>query len=162
MPVIETTHDESTLTLTMIAEFAAPPERVWDIYADPRQLEAIWGPPDFPATVVEHSLAPGDRVTYFMSGPEGEKYCGLWEITAIDEPSRLVFRDYFADEDFNALDSMPGSTNTYTFTAIDGGTRVTYDSTFDSLEGLKTVLEMGIVEGARSAMSQIDDLLAEE
>ena len=160
MPVIETTHNEEALTLTMVAEFAAPPERVWEVYADPRQLEVIWGPPDFPATVVDHSLAQGGRVTYFMSGPEGEKYCGLWEISAIEEPSRLVFRDYFADEDFNPLDSMPGSTNTYTFTAIDGGTRVTYESTFDSIEGLRTVLEMGVVEGATGAINQIDDLLA--
>lgn len=35
MPVTETSHDEDTKTLTMVARFAAPPERVWDVYADP-------------------------------------------------------------------------------------------------------------------------------
>ena len=160
MPVIDTTHDEETLTLTMVAEFAAPPERVWEVYADPRQLEKIWGPPTYPATVVDHSLAPGGRVTYFMTSPEGEKYCGFWEVSSVEAPSRFVFRDYFADEDFNAVESMPGSTNTYTFAEADAGTRVTYESTFDSLEGLKTVLEMGVVEGATGAINQIDELLA--
>ncbi|RAG64872.1 SRPBCC domain-containing protein, partial [Burkholderia multivorans] len=29
MPVTETSHDEDTRTLTMVARFAAPPERVW-------------------------------------------------------------------------------------------------------------------------------------
>lgn len=57
---------------------------------------------------------------------------------------------------------MPGSSSVYTFRGVEGGTQVTYESTFDSLEGLKTVLDMGMVEGATSAMSQIDDLLAEE
>ncbi|MCF2573439.1 SRPBCC family protein [Brevibacterium sp. UCMA 11754] len=160
MPVLDTTHDEETLTLTMVAEFAATPERVWEVYADPRQLERVWGPPTYPATVVDHSLTPGGRVTYYMTSPEGEKFCGLWEVSSVEEPARLVFRDYFADEDFNAVESMPGSTNTYTFEAIEGGTRVTYESAFDSLEGLKTVLDMGVVEGSTGAINQIDELLA--
>ncbi|MGC3020445.1 SRPBCC family protein [Brevibacterium sp. FAM 24630] len=162
MPVIETTHDEENLTLTMVAEFAAPPERVWEVYADPRQLEKVWGPPTYPATVVDHSLVPGGRVTYFMTSPEGEKFCGLWEVSSVDAPRQLAFRDYFADEDFNIDESMPGSGSVFTFSEVDGGTRATYESTFDSLESLKTVLEMGMVEGATSAMSQIDDLLAQD
>lgn len=162
MPVLDTTHDEETLTLTMVAEFAAPPERVWEVYADPRQLERVWGPPTYPATVVDHSLTPGGRVTYYMTSPEGEKFCGLWEVFAVEAPERLAFRDYFADEEFNVDSSMPGSSSVYTFEAIDGGTRATYESTFDSLEGLKTVLDMGMVEGATSAMAQIDELLAQD
>lgn len=162
MPVIETIHDEENLTLTMVAEFAAPPDRVWEVYSDPRQLEAIWGPPEYPATVVDHSLEPGGRVTYYMSGADGERFFGFWEVDSVEVPSRLIFRDYFADEDYNALESMPGSTNTYVFEAVDGGTRATYESTFDSLEGLKTVLDMGVVEGATDATNQIDDLLARD
>lgn len=159
MPVLDTTHDEETLTLTMVAEFAARPERVWEVYADPRQLERVWGPPDYPATVVDHSLAPGGKVTYFMTSPEGEKFHGLWEVSSVEEPSRFVFRDYFADEYFNAVESMPGSTNIYTFAEVAAGTRVTYESTFDTVEGLRTVLEMGVVEGATGAINQIDELL---
>ena len=89
-----------------------------------------------------------------MTKPEGEKFCGLWEISSVEEPSRLVFRDYFADEDFNAVESMPGSTNTYTFAEVAAGTRVTYESTFESLDGLKTVLEMGVVEGSTGAITR--------
>lgn len=160
MPVTDTFHDEDTLTLTIVAEFAAPPERVWDVYADPRQLEQIWGPPTYPATVVDHSLAPGGRVTYYMTSPEGEKYCGLWEIVSVDRPRRLEFRDYFADEDFQIAESMPGSTCVYTFTSADTGTRATYESVFESADGLRQVLEMGVVEGSTGAINQIDDLLA--
>ena len=47
------------LTMTVTAEFDAPVERVWQLWADPRQLERWWGPPTYPATVVEHDLAPG-------------------------------------------------------------------------------------------------------
>jgi len=52
------------------------------------------------------------------------------------------------------------SKNTYSFEAIDGGTRATFTSAYDSAEGLQQVLEMGVVEGATLAINQIDDLVA--
>jgi uncharacterized protein YndB with AHSA1/START domain len=43
MPVTDVRHDPDNLTLTITAEFAAPVERIWQVYADPRQLEKVWG-----------------------------------------------------------------------------------------------------------------------
>lgn len=160
MPVTDVQHDLENLTLTITADFAAPVQRVWQIYADPRQLEKVWGPPSHPATFVDHSLIPGSRVTYYMTGPDGEKYAGYWDITAVDEPRSFSFRDGFADEDLNPNPDMPVSENTYTFTEHDGGTRAVYVSTYASAEGLQQVLDMGVVEGATSAINQIDELLA--
>ena len=89
MPVTDVRHDPDALTLTITADFAAPVERVWQVYADPRQLEKVWGPPTYPATVVDHDLRPGGRITYFMTGPEGDKHAGYWEVTTVDEPGGL-------------------------------------------------------------------------
>lgn len=160
MPVTDVQHDLENLTLTITADFAAPVQRVWQIYADPRQLEKVWGPPSHPATFVDHSLTPGSRVTYYMTGPDGEKYAGYWDITAVDEPRSFSFLDGFADEDLNPNPDMPVSENTYTFTEHGGGTRAVYVSTYASAEGLQQVLDMGVVEGATSAINQIDELLA--
>jgi uncharacterized protein YndB with AHSA1/START domain len=160
MPVTDVRSDLDTLTLTITAEFAAPVERVWQVYADPRQLERVWGPPSYPATVVDHDLRPGGRVTYYMTGPEGDKFAGYWQITALDEPTSLSFDDGFADLDFNPNPDLPVSRNVYTFTAHDGGTRAVFVSTYASAEALQKVLDMGIVEGATSAINQIDGLLA--
>jgi uncharacterized protein YndB with AHSA1/START domain len=160
MPVTNVTHDVEARTLSITAEFAAPRARVWQIYADPRQLEKVWGPPECPATVVEHSLIPGGRVAYYMTGPDGQKYPGYWEIIEVDEPNSFTFRDGFADEEFNPVDSMPVSTNTYAFSEADGRTTATYVSTYETAEGLQQVLDMGVVEGATGAINQIDSLLA--
>ncbi|MFC9515133.1 SRPBCC domain-containing protein [Nocardiaceae bacterium NPDC056970] len=160
MPVTDVKHDLETRTLTITAEFAAPVERIWQVYADPRQLEKVWGPPTYPATVVDHELAPGGRVTYYMTGPDGEKFAGYWEVSAVDEPRSFSFADGFADEDFTPNPELPVSKNVYTFTEHDGGTRATYTSTFESAEGLQKVLDMGVIEGATSAINQIDELLA--
>lgn len=159
MPVIDVSHDLETLTLTIVAEFSAPVQRIWDLYADPRQLERIWGPPSHPATFVDHELTVGARTTYFMTGPEGEKYAGYWIVTKVDEPHRLCFDDGFADEDFNPNPNLPVSKNEFRFEAIQGGTRATYTSTYENKESLEQVLAMGIVEGATSAINQIDTLL---
>ncbi|MDQ3900331.1 MAG: SRPBCC domain-containing protein, partial [Actinomycetota bacterium] len=78
MPVTDVQHDLDNLTLTITADFAVPVERIWQVYSDPRQLEKVWGPPTYPATVVDHDLTPGGRVTYFMTGREGDKHAGYW------------------------------------------------------------------------------------
>ena len=42
MTVTAVHKDPHTLTMTMEAEFDAAPERVWQLWADPRQLERWW------------------------------------------------------------------------------------------------------------------------
>jgi uncharacterized protein YndB with AHSA1/START domain len=160
MPVTDVQKDLDHQTLTITAEFAAPVERVWQVYADPRQLEQVWGPPTYPATFVDHSLKPGGRATYYMTSPEGEKYAGWWEVVAVDEPNGFTFRDGFADADFNPAPDMPVSTNEYRFESTGEGTRAIYTATYESAEDMQKVLDMGMVEGATSAINQIDDFLA--
>jgi len=161
MPVTDVTPDIDTRTLTITAQFAAPVERIWQVYADARQLETVFGPPTHPATFVQHDLSPGRRSHYYMTSPGGEKYYGWWLIASVDEPRGFSFDDGFAlDDTFAPNEDLPVSKNTYSFEAIDGGTRATFTSAYDSAEGLQKVLEMGVVEGATLAINQIDDLVA--
>src|ERR671932_1613587 len=109
MPVTDVQKDLDNLTLTITADFAAPVERIWQVYADPRQLEKVWGPPTYPATVVDHDLRPGGRVTYFMTSPEGERYHGYWVVETVEAPRALAFEDGFADADGTPSATMPTS-----------------------------------------------------
>ena len=54
---VHTDHDH--LTVTVIADFGAPIERVWELWSNPRKLERWWGPPAYPATFEKHDLIPG-------------------------------------------------------------------------------------------------------
>lgn len=162
MPVTDVHHDVDTRTLTIVAQFAAPPTRIWQVYADPRQLEQVWGPPTYPATVVDHDLTPGGRVHYYMTSPEGTKHAGYWLVVEVDEPARLVFEAGIADLDFTPDPAMPASTNRYRFDAHDGGTLATYLSTYPTAEALERALAMGVSEGTAGAIGQIDDVLAED
>ena len=120
MPVIDVRQDLDTLTLTITADFAAPVERIWQVYADPRQLEKVWGPPTCPATVVDHDLSAGGRTTYYMTMPDGEKHAGYWKITSVDEPTSFSFVDGFADRNLNPDPAMPVSVNVFTRGASTG------------------------------------------
>ncbi len=160
MPVTDITQDVDHRTLTITAEFAAPVERVWALYEDPRQLEQVWGPPEYPATFVDHELRPGARSTYYMTSPAGEKFAGYWDITGVEEPRSFTFDDGFAREDLTPNPDLPVSGNVYAFETTDAGTRAVFTSTFASADALQQVLDMGMEEGARSAINQIDAFLA--
>jgi uncharacterized protein YndB with AHSA1/START domain len=162
MTVKNVEKDPEALTMKVIAELDAGAERAWQLWADPRQLERWWGPPSHPATVVDHDLAAGGRVSYYMTGPEGEKYHGWWEVQSVDPPRRLEVKDGFADDSGTPNDEMPTTSFVVTFEEDSPGhTVMTIESRFPSLEAMQQMSEMGMEEGITSAVNQIDDILRE-
>jgi uncharacterized protein YndB with AHSA1/START domain len=153
--------DAAALTMTVTAGFDAPVERVWQIWADPRQLERWWGPPTYPATVLEHDLRSGGVVRYLMTAPEGDEHHGWWRVTAVEAPRRLELEDGFGDSPDHASPEMAIVGMRVTLAARpDGGTQMTVETRFSSARGMQQLVEMGMEEGLAAAMSQIDPLLA--
>ena len=161
MTVTNVRKDPGGRTITVEAEFYTSPERVWQLWADPRQLERWWGPPMYPATVDGHDLRPGGRVEYHMTGPEGDRHRGFWDVDDVQVPHRFVFRDGFANEDGTPNTELPVTTVRVTIEEIGGGkTRMTIVTEFPSVEAMEQ-LAMGVEEGRRQAVGQIDAILAE-
>ena len=163
MTVTAVRKDPDALALTITAEFSASPERVWQLWEDPRQLERWWGPPTYPATVDSHDLSVGGHVAYHMTGPTGDQPRAFWEIVEADAPHSLVFRDVFANDDGTANTDFPASQSRVRIEEIgDGRTRMSIESVFPSLEAMEQVLAMGMEEGLTQAVGQIDAILAED
>src|SRR5664280_2396703 len=120
MTVISVVPDQQAHTLTLTAQYAAPVEDVWQLWADPRQLERWWGPPTYPATVLDHDLSVGGRVRYVMTGPEGDQHAGWWRIAAVAAPTGLEFDDGFGDPDAPSP-SLPVSRTRDTISDVGGG-----------------------------------------
>ncbi len=160
MTVTEIHKDPTALTLTVASEWDAPIAVVWQLWADPRLLERWWGPPTFPATVVEHDLRPGGRVSYYMTSPEDDQHHGWWKVLSVDEPHRLHLEDGFADTDGNPNEALPTTSFTVTLSEIPtGGTRMVIESLFPSREAMDQLIEMGMEEGIAAALGQIDSIL---
>ena len=160
MPVVSTHVDREALTLTLVAELAAPPSRVWQVWADPRQLERWWGPPTWPATVEQHDFRAGGEATYFMTGPAGEKARGWWRWLELDEPRSLAFEDGFSDEAGVPDVTMPTMRARVDLEAVPAGTRMTILMRFASSADMEQLVSMGLAEGLSGAAGQIDPILA--
>ncbi len=161
MTAIDATKDTAALTMTITSRFDANTARVWQVWADSRQLECWWGPPTYPATVVEHDLRSGGRVTYFMTGPQGDRHHGWWIFREINEPASLQFENGFADDAGTPSPGTPITIIDVTLIALSSsqtGMRVT--TTFPSSEIMEQLITMAMLEGMTLAIGQIPELLA--
>ena len=161
MPITSVEKDLDQLTITIVADFSAPVRRLWDAYTDPRQIERFWGPPTYPSTFLRHDATAGGRSVYKMTGPEGDEHFGVWEWNEVSAPESFEVIDSFADSDGRRNGELPDTRMVFAFESTAGGSRVTSTSHFGSLEQLEQLVEMGMLEGTREAMTQIDDVLAD-
>ena len=156
MPLTALTKDPATLSLKVVGDYAVSQQRLWDAFADPRQLERFWGPPAYPATFTSHDFGVGGRAEYFLALPEGEKWNGAWKFTAIEPIHSFAASD---GEDNAEDDAMPAGM-TFAFETTAGGSRLTIVTTFSSLEAMEQTVP-GMTEGLKAAMPQLDALLVD-
>ncbi|MFD1860525.1 ATPase [Aeromicrobium camelliae] len=161
MPITSVEKSPENLTLTVVADFGVPVRRLWDAYVDPRQIEKFWGPPEWPATFTRHDVAPGGRSDYYMTGPDGEKSAGFWEFLSVDPLRSFEVRDGFATDDGSPNPDMPSMRMVFTFEETDRGSRLITTTHFNSVEELEQLVGMGMEDGMRAAMGQIDEVLAD-
>jgi uncharacterized protein YndB with AHSA1/START domain len=161
MPVTSVTRDTDALTLTVVADVPVGVQRLWEAYVDPRQLERFWGPPTWPATFTRHDAAAGGRSAYTMKGPDGDTHGGYWEWLSVEPLKSFTVRDGFAMPDGEPNLELPSMRMQFVFEETDDGSRVTTTTYFSSLADLEQLLEMGMEEGLREAMGQMDAVLAD-
>jgi uncharacterized protein YndB with AHSA1/START domain len=160
MTVVNTIKDPDALSFSIVSDLDAPPSRVWQIWADPRQLERWWGPPTWPATFDDFKLVEGASTSYYMTGPEGQKSRAWWVITAVDEPHFIEIDDGFSDESGQPNREMPIIRMRVDLEETGTGTRMTIRSAFDTVKHMEKLLTMGMVEGMTAALGQVDAVLA--
>jgi len=153
--------DADNLTLTVTAELDAAPDRVWQLWADPRQFERWWGAPGYPAKATALDLRTGGKVEYHLSGPEGDTPNNVWEVVEADPPRRLILRDAIVDDNEVPTDEGP-SAFTVTFEPIgQGRTRMSIESKFPNAEALKVALDMDMDKMLEWSFDQMAAVIAE-
>jgi uncharacterized protein YndB with AHSA1/START domain len=161
MPISSIASDPEALTVTVVGDYPVPVERLWQAYADPRQLERFWGPEGWPATFTRHDMAVGGRSHYYMTGPDGTVAGGWWQFRAIEPGRRFEVENGFAKPDGTPNTDLPSMLIDMSFEATPGGSRFTSVIQYPSVEAMEQVLAMGMLEGMQSAMSQLDQVLAD-
>jgi len=161
MPITSVSSDPKALTLTIVADYPVSVERLWEAYADPRQLERFWGPVEWPATFTRHDMAVGGESHYYMTGPKGERAHGWFRFLAIEPQRRIELEDGFGHEDGRPNTAMPTMRMVFDFQKTKTGSRFMSVTYFPNAEAMEQLVQMGMMEGTKSAMSQIDAVLAD-
>jgi uncharacterized protein YndB with AHSA1/START domain len=83
---------------TITRLLSAPRELVWKAFTEPERMREWWGPKGYKVLVSNMDFRVGGTYHYGMQSPEGESMWGKFNYLEIDEPNRMVFIDYFSDE----------------------------------------------------------------
>ena len=150
--------DKPTKTVCITAEFDAERDLVWDAYTRAELLDQWWAPKPFASRTKVMDFREGGRRFYAMVSPEGVERWAVQKYTSITPKTNFKFFNAFADADENL--ELPGSDWDLNFTGQDGRTTVSISIYNESLERLERVIELGFLEGAKSQIKNLADLLA--
>lgn len=91
----------------------------------------------------------------------GMESCGKQVYKDIVEPEKIVYTDYFTDAEGNENDAMPATEGTLEFIDLGGKTRLVSRSEYISAEALKTVMDMGMLQGITETWDRLEERLSE-
>ena len=146
-------------TFVMERIFGASRELVFEAFSKPEHLKHWWGPKGWTLPVCELDFRPGGTWLYCMRGPGGEESWGKATYQDIVPPEKISYLDSFVDSDGNVLESTPQMQITITFEALGHRTKVTNRAVFGSADELKSVLDMGMAEGANETWDRLEVFL---
>ncbi|NVK27822.1 MAG: SRPBCC domain-containing protein [Flavobacteriia bacterium] len=152
--------DYENLQLHILRTFSASQERVWDAWTRPELICQWWAPRPWTCEVASMDFSEGGTWLYAMCGPEGEKHWGAMVYQKINPKSRIEAKDAFCDENGKVNKEMPGSSMVIEFRAVsENETEVLVVSSFESIEAMKQLVEMGAKEGFAMAQDQLEEIL---
>lgn len=146
--------------------FDVPRELVFKAFSDAEQLKNWWGPRGWMLTVCNVDFRPGGVWHYCMKcmdENQGDFYgfesWGKAVYQEIIEAEKMVYVDYFSDAEANESKDMPSTLITVSFLEKNGKTKLVNRAQFASEEALKTVLDMGVVQGITETWDRLDEHL---
>ncbi len=161
---LQVTVNKEDKKLVMERMFDAKRELVWEAWTTPELLEKWWGPKNWNTKITELNVTPGGLWKYCMYQQDGEKWvsCGLGTFKEVVAPEKMVYTDQFTDEKFNLTPGMPTLDIVNNFEDLGEQTKLISYSTFDSVEELQKVVEMGVEQGFSEQLERLDSLLAQK
>src|SRR5215471_15268149 len=116
------TAENQNVTFRIGRRFAAPAERIFRAWTDPRELERWWCPPGWTPAGLKIDLRVGGQFRFGMRrGGSAELVYSHGRFIEVRVPKRLVYTWKWE----NAFSKMPETRVTVEFAPRDGGTELT-------------------------------------
>ena len=147
-------------TLTINREFAAKRQLVWDCYTKSELLDQWFAPKPLTTKTKSMDFREGGHWHYAMIEPDGKEYWGYTEYVSIKPIDNYTALDAFCDESGEINTDLPRAKWNVSFEDRGEHALVNTVVTFDSLQDLETVIQMGMEEGMTLTLEKLDELLA--
>jgi uncharacterized protein YndB with AHSA1/START domain len=146
-----TTPSDKEIRMTRVVD--APRDLVFEAHSSCEHMSNWWGPRKYEFASCELDFRPGGkwRIVHRAEGEEDQGFRG--EFREIVRPERIVWTFEW--------EGMPGhiSVDTLTLEELDGKTRITANSVFDTVEDRDGMLQSGMEEGAAETYDRLDEYL---
>jgi uncharacterized protein YndB with AHSA1/START domain len=154
------TKDLTNKKIRVTREFEAPVENVWRAWTESKLLDQWWAPKPWKANTMSMDFRNGGTWLYYMEGPEGERHYCRADYKSVVPNKSYEGLDAFCDEKGNINTEFPRMIWKVLFNKADSATKVDVEITFNSVEDLEKIIEMGFQEGFAAAHNNLDELLA--
>ena len=146
--------------------FAAPRELVWKAWTDAKHMAEWWGPHAFTNPVCEMDVRPGGAYRIVMRGPDGDEFPIKGVFREIAEPEQLVMTvdcSEHPDSWHDMINPNRGKTKkpflemlqTVIFEELDGKTKLTIRTRFDSVAIRDAAVKIGMNEGWSQSLESL-------
>lgn len=152
------TVDKAAKMVFITREFDAGLSLVWDAFTKAEILDQWVAPKPWTSKTKFMDFTVGGRRLYAMVSPEGLERWAIQEYTSITPKTNFKMLNAFADKE--GKPELPGSDWDYTFSELNGITKVSIVIYNESLDRLEKMIEMGFTEGFKMSMKNLENLLA--
>jgi uncharacterized protein YndB with AHSA1/START domain len=145
--------------------FDAPRELVLKAFSEAEHLKRWFGPKVWLLTVCNIDFRPGGVWHFCMKCVDvsqeyyGQESWGKAVYHEIVEPERIVYVDSFSDAEGNIVEGMPETLITMTFSQHEGKTKLISHTEYASAQALKTVMDMGMLQGITETWDNLEEFL---
>jgi len=162
-----TSRVENDEVLVLERVFAAPRALVFEMFKECDHLKQWWGPRGWTLTVCQMDFRPGGSWLYCMKCVDesqgeffGMESWGKEIYHDIVEPERITYTDYFTDAEGTINEGMPSGESVLQFIDQGSTTKVISTTTYASSQALKTVMDMGMLQGITETWDRLEERIA--
>ncbi|MBB4119001.1 PhnB protein [Mesonia hippocampi] len=151
--------DKANNQIKVERSFNAPVDLVWTAWTEAEILDQWWAPKPWTAQTKSMDFREGGQWHYAMVSPEGEMHWAKVDYLKIIPQNFFSALDGFCDEEGNPNTSLPRNKWENNFKKQGEETIVNIVLSFDTLEDLEKIIDMGFKEGFTAGLENLDQYI---
>jgi uncharacterized protein YndB with AHSA1/START domain len=153
------TKDFANKKLTVVRAFDASLKQVWQAWTLSEILNQWWAPKPYRLETKKMDFREGGIWLYCMIGPEGNKIWCRVDYSSIELHKYITCLSRFCDEEGTINMGFPNMYWKELFSPKNKGTTATIEITFDKVEDMETIVNVGFKDGFTSGLGNLDQYL---